>query len=152
MIESMKIIQIYKDNRRASIDKKYDKEFTELKNSNEKMEEYKNLVNAFEASLMELYTSQFEEGQTESNVDKKGLAIVNLGENNYRYEINESYYPEEAKALEDKKQVEINELTQLCAEVSSLLGICKTKEEIEDVLVSYDIMDKKSRKLNMLEV
>lgn len=152
MIESIKIIQIYKDNRKASIDKEYNAKFTELKEKNEMMSEYKALVNSFEASLMELYTSQFDEGQTETNISRNLLAIVDNGNYAYKYAINDSYYPEEAKALEDEKQEEIDKLTQLCAEVSTLLGICKTKEEVEDVLVNYGIMDKKTHKLNMLEV
>lgn len=152
MIESIKIIQIYKDNRKASINKEYNAKFTELKEKNEMMSEYKALVNSFEASLMELYTSQFDEGQTETNVERNLLSIVDNGNYAYKYVINDNYYPEEAKALEDAKQEEVDKLTQLCAEVSTLLGICKTKEEVEDVLINYGIMDKKTRTLNMIKI
>lgn len=153
MLESIEIVKMYKVNREADIKKRYDAKYEELKSSNKLFKEFTELVNSFEASVTQLYTSQFEEGATESNVDKEVLALINVcSSNSYKYKINESFMPEEAKKLTDEKQTEVNELTETCAAVTTMLKICKGKEEVEEVLARYDIIDKKTKKINLIKI
>lgn len=147
MIESIEIVRLYRANREADIQKRYNKKFEELKKNNIKAKEYEELINSFEANLAQLYTSQFEEGQTESTVDNKLLAITHIpsidGKNSYKYNINQNYYSEECAKLEEEKAEELTDLSELCAKVTAILKICKTKAEIEEELVKYSIYNKK---------
>lgn len=152
MIESLEIVRLYKNNREASITDKYNKKFEELKSNNKLAKEFEELVNSFKASVQQLYTSQFEEGQMESTVVSNTLALINNGNTSIMpVRINESFYPEGANELEDKKKQELFTLSELCAKVTAVLKICKTKSEIEEELVKYGIYNKK-KELDLVDL
>ena len=152
MIESLEIVKLYRANREASIIAKYSKMLEELKAKNKLVKEFEELINSFEAAAQQLYTSQFEEGQTESTVALNTLALTsNGGAIVLPYKINDMFYPEGAKELEDAKKAELEDLTELCAKVTAVLKICKTKTEIEEELVKYGIYNKK-KELDLVKI
>lgn len=152
MIESLEIVKLYRANREASIIAKYSKKFEELKANNKLANELEELINSFKAAAQQLYTSQFEEGQTESTVASNTLALIsNGGAVILPYRVNESFYPEGTKELEDAKKAELEDLTELCAKVTAVLKICKTKTEVEEELVKYGIYNKK-KELDLVKI
>lgn len=152
MIESLEIIKMYKANREAYINNKYNKKLEELKSKNTISKEFEELVNSFKAAVEQLYTSQFKEGQTESTVALNSLALINNGGATILpFKINENFYPEGAKELEDAKRAELEDLIELCAKVTAVLKICKTKQEVEEELVKYSIYNKK-KELDLIKI
>lgn len=151
MIESIEIVKLYRTNREAAINAKYNKKIEELKSSNTLVKEYEELVNSFKASVEQLYTSQFEEGETESTIDRD-LVLRNNGNSLMPLTVNTFFRPEGMKELEDAMKEELAELSELCAKVTATLKICKTKTEVEEELIKYGIYNKKDKTINLIEI
>ncbi len=146
MLESYEILNVYKKN-------KIEKLEVEAKNAREKIlaslnkrKEFEELVNSFEASVEQLYTSQFSEGQTESNVDYTELEIIKSNSSFYAgYKINQDYYSEDLKKIDEDLVEAKNLLNKELEPVKALLNICRDKIEIEEVLKRYEILDKNGK-------
>lgn len=135
------ILNIYKERKEREIETKYkeiiDKEYSEI----EFIKVYNGLVETFEKTLEELYND-------ESNEDKKYLVNTGISRNSYIYTLSENIKFEiENKYCNDMKE-EFIELRKLVDEVEAQLSLCENREQSLEILKNYNIIDKKTLKIN----
>ena len=151
MIESINLIDLYANKHRESIEKEAKEKVEELRKKCDVINKYNELVEQFEKDCDELYLSQFTE-------EEKKNALSNAKELNDvdkqlqrklcsydRYIINEMFQTEDIiNTMEEMKQKEC-EINDLVKTVKAHVGIAKTKEEVEEILTRYGIIDKKGK-------
>lgn len=151
MIESINLIDLYANKHRESIEKETKAKIEELRKKCDVINKYNELVEQFEKDCDELYLSQFTE-------EEKKNALSNAKELNDvdkqlqrklcsydRYIINEMFQTEDIiNTMEEMKQKEC-EINDLVKTVKAHVGIAKTKEEVEEILTRYGIIDKKGK-------
>ena len=62
-----------------------------------------------------------------------------------KYSINHTYTNNEIMKLETDMVNKVEELNDLAKTVKAHVGIAKTKEEVEEILTRYGIIDKKGK-------
>lgn len=151
MIESINLIDLYANKHRESIEKETKEKVEELRKKCDVINKFNELVEQFEKDCDELYLSQFTE-------EEKKNALSNVKELNDidkqlqrklcshdRYIINEMFQTEDIiNTMEEMKQKEC-EINDLVKTVKAHVGIAKTKEEVEEILTRYEIIDKKGK-------
>ena len=151
MIESINLIDLYANKHRESIEKETKEKVEELRKKCDVINKFNELVEQFEKDCDELYLSQFTE-------EEKKNALSNAKELNDvdkqlqrklcsydRYIINEMFQTEDIiNTMEEMKQKEC-EINDLVKTVKAHVGIAKTKEEVEEILTRYGIIDKKGK-------
>ena len=151
MIESINLIDLYANKHRESIEKETKEKVEELRKKCDVINKYNELVEQFEKDCDELYLSQFTE-------EEKKNALSNAKELNDvdkqlqrklcsydRYIINKMFQTEDIiNTIEEMKQKEC-EINDLVKTVKAHVGIAKTKEEVEEILTRYGIIDKKGK-------
>lgn len=151
MIESINLINLYANKHRESIEKETKEKVEELRKKCDVINKYNELVEQFEKDCDELYLSQFTEEEKKNalsnakelnDVDKQlQRKFCNYG----RYIINEMFQTEDIiNTIEEMKQREY-EIKDLVKTVKAHVGIAKTKEEVEEILTRYGIIDKKGK-------
>lgn len=146
------ILELYKINQEMSIRNKYKTKREELISNNKIVKEFEKLENEFIESLDNLYLSQFEDGVAEGDINNSELILVRTTHSSYttKYGLNYNFTPEEAVKLIEKEQEELDNLRETLAAASALLNICSHKSEIEEILMNYEIIDKKTKKINLV--
>lgn len=151
MIESINLIDLYANKHRENIEKETKEKVEELRKKCDVINKFNELVEQFEKDCDELYLSQFTE-------EEKKNALSNVKELNDidkqlqrklcsydRYIINEMFQTEDIiNTMEEMKQKEC-EINDLVKTVKAHVGIAKTKEEVEEILTRYGIIDKKGK-------
>lgn len=151
MIESINLIDLYANKHRESIEKETREKVEELRKKCDVINKFNELVEQFEKDCDELYLSQFTE-------EEKKNALSNVKEltdidkqlqrklcSHDRYIINEMFQTEDIiNTMEEMKQKEC-EINDLVKTVKAHVGIAKTKEEVEEILTRYGIIDKKGK-------
>lgn len=150
MIESMILIDLYASKYKESIEKETREKVEELRKNCDVINKYNELVEQFKKDCDELYLSQFtEEEKMDIIADKQiGDADKQL-QRSYRtwdkYKVNKCFNPEGYKELMNEQQEKINDVNDLVKTVKAHVGIAKTKEEVEEILNRYGIIDKKGK-------
>lgn len=141
MINMNQVLKLYLDKHFKEIADKYDnlveKEYNEL----EIVNVYKKMISDFEADLELLFDS--EENQM-NNVFERVVT-----QNVYKYDLDEVKLKHEiAMKYRDAKEEEYNELNKLVEEVEAQLSLSDDLEYQLDVLKRYNIINKKTNKVN----
>lgn len=141
MINMNKVLKLYLDKHLEEIVDKYDnlveKEYDEL----EIVKEYKELINEFEINLQLLFDRE------ENQINNVFERVVT--QNVYKYDLDENKLKcEIAMKYRDAKEEEYNELNKLVEEVEAQLSLSDDLEYQLDVLKRYDIINKKTNKVN----
>lgn len=141
MINMNQVLKLYLDKHLKEIADKYDnlveKEYNEL----EIVKEYKELINEFEINLQLLFDRE------ENQINNVFERVVT--ENVYKYDLDEVKLKHEiAIKYRDAKEEEYNELNKLVEEVEAQLSLSDDLEYQLDVLKRYDIINKKTNKVN----
>ena len=151
MIESINLIDLYANKHRESIEKETKEKVEELRKKCDVINKYNELVEQFQKDCDELYLSQFTEEEKKnalSNAKELNDVDKQLQRKlcNYdRYIINEMFQTEDIiNTMEEMKQREY-EINDLVKTVKAHVGIAKTKEEVEEILTRYGIIDKKGK-------
>lgn len=151
MIESINLIDLYANKHRESIEKETKEKIEELRKKCGVINKYNELVEQFQKDCDELYLSQFTEEEKKnalSNAKELNDVDKQLQRKlcNYdRYIINEMFQTEDIiNTMEEMKQREY-EINDLVKTVKAHVGIAKTKEEVEEILTRYGIIDKKGK-------
>ena len=157
MIESINLIDLYANKHRESIEKETKEKVQELRKKCDVINKYNELVEQFEKDCDELYLSQFTEEEKNKMLLNSEIAFDNykpLRERNIyngpinsenHYFINFDFKNEEIERIESDMTNKIEEINDLVKTVKAHVGIAKTKEEVEEILTRYGIIDKKGK-------
>lgn len=149
MIESINLIDLYANKHRESIEKETKEKAEELRKKCDVINKYNELQEKYKNDLKELYLSQFTEEE------KTQMALGNLNDEDKQlkhnlgccdvYYINNSFKPDGYENLMDERSEKLDEINDLVKMVKAHVGIAKTKEEVEEILTRYGIIDKKGK-------
>lgn len=150
MIESMNLIDLYASKHKESIEKETKEKVEELRKDCDVINKYNELVEQFKKDCDDLYLSQFTEeektdilsGLKNDDADKQ-LRRTYASFN--KYTVNESFKPVGFDDVMNKESSELGKVNDLVKTVKAHVGIAKTKEEVEEILTRYGIIDKKGR-------
>ena len=152
MIESINLIDLYANKHRESIEKETKEKVEELRKKCDVINKFNELVEQFEKDCDELYLSQFTEEEKRkiiaeqhivNDADKQLGASGNLNE--YKYCTNYIFCNDDYYELMNEEKNKLNEINDLVKTVKAHVGIAKTKEEVEEILTRYGIIDKKGK-------
>jgi hypothetical protein len=152
MIESINLIDLYANKHRESIEKETKEKVEELRKKCDVINKYNELVEQFEKDCDELYLSQFTEEEKSKiliNLDMIDDADMQLrttgGPSEAKYYTNKNFRNDDYYKLIDEKENKLSEINDLVKTVKAHVGIAKTKEEVEEILTRYGIIDKKGK-------
>ena len=112
------------------------------------------MLENFEKNCRELYLSQFTEEEkqeilvNQDAIDDSDMQLRCHGmyiDIDRKYYINRNFHNEEYFKIIDDRDKKIAELQELIKTAKAHVGIAKTKEEVEEILLRYDIIDKKRK-------
>lgn len=149
MIESMNLIDLYANKHRENIEKETKEKIEELRKKCDVINKYNELQEKYRSDLKELYLSQFTEEEIKEmtfgrlNDEDKQLKYNPAVYNSYS--ANDSFKPDGYENLIDERSAKLDEVNDLVKMVKAHVGIAKTKEEVEEILTRYGIIDKKGK-------
>lgn len=149
MLESMNLIDLYANKHKENIEKEAKEKIEELRKKCDVINKYNELVEKYKKDLKELYLSQFTEEEKEEMVlgkltdEDKQLKYSPACYGNYY--INDSFKPDGYENLMNERSEKLDEVNDLVKMVKAHIGIAKTKEEVEEILTRYGIIDKKGK-------
>lgn len=152
MLESINLIDLYANKHRESIEKEIKEKVEKIKNESSIKKQYDEITQKCKDDLQKLYISQFTDEEIEkvketleglSGYQKELQHKTSICE--FGYFINSDFKNDEIKNLENEMVNKINELNDLVKTVKAHVGIAKTKEEVEEILTRYGIIDKKGK-------
>lgn len=152
MIESINLIDLYANKHRESIEKETKEKIEKIRNESSIKKQYDEITQKCKDDLQKLYISQFTDEEIEkvketleglSSYQKELQHKTSICE--FGYFINSDFKNDEIKSLENEMINKINELNDLVKTVKAHVGIAKTKEEVEEILTRYGIIDKKGK-------
>lgn len=149
MIESMNLIDLYANKHRENIENETKEKTEELRKKCDVINKYNELVEKYKNDLKELYLSQF----TEEEIKEMTFVRLNDEDKQLRYNpaiynsysVNGSFKPDGYESLMDERSEKLDEINDLVKTVKAHVGIAKTKEEVEEILTRYGIIDKKGK-------
>lgn len=155
MLESMNLIDLYANKHRKNIEKEAKEKVVELRKKCDVINKFNELVEQFQKDCDELYLSQFTEEEIKDynlkryrldDMDKQLKARnIHNGLDDYNYYINTCFSNEQIVKVESDMANKIEEINDLVKTVKAHVGIAKTKEEVEEILTRYGIIDKKGK-------
>lgn len=152
MIESMNLIDLYANKHKENIEKKTKEKIEELRKKCDVINKYNELVEQFEKDCDELYLSQFaDEIKNEILVNQDMIDDADMqlritgGPSEAKYYTNKNFRNDDYYKLMNEKENKLDEVNDLVKMVKAHIGIAKNKEEVEEILTRYGIIDKKGK-------
>lgn len=152
MLESINLIDLYANKHRESIEKETKEKVEELRKKCDVINKFNELVEQFEKDCDELYLSQFTEEEknkiliNKDMIDDADMQLRTTGEpSEVKYYTNKNFCNDDYYKLMDERESKLNEINDLVKTVKAHVGIAKTKEEVEEILTRYGIIDKKGK-------
>lgn len=151
MLESLNLVDLYASKQKEKIESETNKKVEELKEKSEIINKFNELKEKFKKDCDELYLSQFtEEEKSEILLDKEPVddrdkQLIRDKAYLYDYHTNDDFKSSEYYDLMNESNKEINKINELVKTVKAHVGIAKTKEEVEEILTRYEILDKKGK-------
>lgn len=152
MIESMNLIDLYANKHEENIEKETKEKVEKIRNESSIKKQYDEITQKCKDDLQKLYISQFtdeEKEKAKENLEGVSCYRKELQHKTsiceFGYFINDDFTNDEIESLENEMIDKINELNDLVKIVKSHIGIAKTKEEVEEILTRYGIIDKKGK-------
>ena len=141
-IEMNKVLKLYVERHTEMINEKYDELVNKDYNNMEIVSTFKELITDFESKLEALFEEDSNEGR---------LALVRIVTYNiYKYDLNSDVIKNDIfKRYEEGKNRELKELKDLEEEVEAQLSLSDDIDYTLDVLVRYNIIDKKTNKIKV---
>lgn len=152
MIESMNLTRLYADKHIENIKKEVNEKIEKIRNESSIKKQYDEIIQKCQDDLQKLYISQFSDEEVEkakenleglSGYQKELQHKTSMCE--YGYKIDESFTNDKIEKIYEEGHKKSNELNDLMQMVNAHIGIAKTKEEVEEILTRYDIIDKKGK-------
>lgn len=150
MIESMNLIDLYASKYKESIEKETKEKVEELRKNCDVINKFNELIEKFKKDCDELYLSQFTEEEKNEivlnhEIDDSNMQLRRNSACWCDYIINEVFCNDEYYDVMNEKNKQIDEINDLVKTVKAHVGIAKTKEEVEEILTRYGIIDKKGK-------
>ena len=135
------VLELWYTRQLGKIYKEYDEKEIEFNESIELVVKYNDIVNRFENELKELYES-------EENVENKYIRDALNGGSMYKYKINHDKLRDEFldKYISERND-KVNELDDKYKEIKAILSLSNDADYQLDVLKTYGIIDKKTKKM-----
>lgn len=136
-----KVLELWYARKHDKIMKDYEEKEREFNKSKELVIKYKEIIERFENELEELYNC-------EENIEKNYIIYNNLSESMYKYKINYDKLKDEF--LENyvvERNKKLNELDKLKEEIDAQLSLSSELDYQIEVLTTYGILDKKTKKM-----
>lgn len=149
MIESMNLIDLYASKHKESIEKETNEKVEELRKNCDVINKFNELVEQFKKDCEELYLSQFteeEKNQILLNgvvINDDNMQLRKSGAYYWGYDTNRSFQSDDIENVRNEQYQKISEIDDLVKTVKAHIGIAKTKEEVEEILTRYGIINKK---------
>ena len=134
-----KVLELYYTKKRNEIIKEFDEKEKEFISNNPMATKYRELVEKFESDMKALYES--EDNESAYITDKHTASIYKYGINYNK--LNDEFREQYVSERDEK----LNELSEFREEVYALLSLSSDLEYQLDILVSYKIIDKKTKKI-----
>ena len=136
-MERNKVLDLYVERKRKAIKEEYENNYMEEYNNLPVVKEYNEIVGNFEAQLAELSTREL------ASVEYLGY------KNDYGYVLNHKLLQDikdkHYEILKDK----MNDVDDMANEVHALLSLSDDKDYQIEVLINYEILDKKTKQLTI---
>lgn len=152
MLESMNLIDLYANKHKENIEKETKEKTGELRKKCDVINKYNELVEKFEKDCDELYLSQFTDEikneilVNQDMIDDADMQLRITGwPSEVKYYTNKNFRNDDYYKLMDEKENKLDEVNDLVKTVKAHVGIAKTKEEVEEILTRYGIIDKKGK-------
>lgn len=141
-IEMNKVLKLYVERHTEMINEKYDELVNKDYNNMEIVSTFKELITDFESKLEALF-------EEDSNEGRPALVRI-VTDNIYKYDLNSDVIKNDIfKRYEEGKNRELKELKDLEEEVEAQLSLSDDIDYTLDVLVRYNIIDKKTNKIKV---
>ena len=153
MIESLNLVDLFEKRISGKICKEADKKLIEIRKNNDIIKKIDEIMENAEKALNDLYLSQLSKEDLEKvkngeKIDSSKYPFERYSKIELCYEgcgKNISFENDEIKAIKKETDEDLQELKELVKTVKAHVGIAKTKEEVEDILTKYGILDKKGK-------
>lgn len=138
------VLELWYERQMKNIEKKYDKYVEEYIEKNYSfVNDYKQLIKDFEDNLEYLYTL--------NNKDELFILKENTSCNVFKYVIdNEKLLYKANEYFEKDRKEDIELIKKTYAEIRALLSMSSDLEYQQSVLIEYDIIDKKTKRMRMI--
>lgn len=155
MIESINLIDLYVNKKEEKIRTDAKEQIGKIRNESEIEKKFREILETAKKQLNELYLSQLSDEDSEKikngeEVDEEKYQFVRDGEIELDYDncyINADFVNDEIEEINHNMSKQLKEVQDLAKLVKAHVGIAKTKEEVEEILERYGIIDKKTGKL-----
>lgn len=152
MIESMNLIDLYANKHIENINKNTEEKIKKIKEkNNDVINRFNELKEKFHKDLEELYLSQFTEEQKKelilngAGLFTKDKQLIKDKAFIYGYYVNNEFRTDEYYDVLEERNNDVAEINDLIKIVKAHVSIAKTKEEVEEILIRYGIIDKKRK-------
>ena len=153
MLESLNLVDLYFNEQREKIQNERNSKVDKIRKNNDICRQVEKIIEDTKNQLNELYLSQLDDEDLEKlqngkKIDYSKYPFYCTGEIELSYSgcyKNPCFINDEIEKIDNDIDDKISELTKLIKTVKAHVGIAKTKEEVEDILTKYDILDKKGK-------
>lgn len=145
------LINLYHKRKEEEIDKYFDNKIRVEKEKSEVLKTYNKIIASAEEELQKLYMMQFTDEELEilnngGVVEAKELRKTQSEIEVYTsLDVNEFYKNKKCKEYDEARIEELKELTDKVELIKANLAIASTKEEVEEILKRYEILDKNGK-------
>lgn len=148
MLESLSLIDLYASKQKQAIEEETKRKIDELRSDCDFINEFKKLFDQFQEDCKNLYLSQFTEEEKEKmlttdDFNDKNMPITKNGYGGFN--INLDFKPKGYCDLMEECNKELCKIDDLVKAAKAHVSIAKTKEEVEDILIKYSILDTKGK-------
>lgn len=135
-----KVLELYAKRKREEIDKKYEEMVKEDYNGLQLVSEYNRIVTEFEEAMENLYKNELNFGES--------TIRACYSTSDYKYQLRQDKIMDTIRsAYKDSKSEEIIALGNLLEEVDAQLSLSDDLDYQREILIKYDIIDKKTGKI-----
>lgn len=153
MIENVNLVDLIFKGKEEKIVKESDKKIIKIREKNKTISKLEEIIERAEKEINELFLSQLTEEDLQKVKEGKFIEynkyplVIDSDlfvdfEGGYR---NYEFMNEEIKEILVDKSTKIDELRELKKQVQAHIAIAKTKEETEEILRAYGLLDKKGK-------
>lgn len=154
MIESINLVDLYAKKVSEKISEEANQKIKKIREENSLENKMFEIIENATNALNELYLSQLDDEQKEALskgkwIDQNDFSLITREPIRLTTDgsliVNELFNTDEITEIKEQTDKKLEELHEKVKIVKAHIGIAKTKEEVEDILKIYDVLDKKGK-------